>query len=172
MGRAGIGGAAEDDQLAGAQVLADLVDGGGDEGDVWVARLAQGRRHADVDHVHLGELIEVARRGESLRLDQLRDGRRIDVADVGAALGEGTDLRAVDVEARHAEARVRELHGEREPDVAEADDADARLARIDAATQFFELAHAFDPSCLRPAQGLASDDSAAFARPQPKWSAK
>ncbi len=42
------------------------------------------------------------------------DGGRFDVADVGAALGERADLGSVDVEARHPEARVRELHRERE----------------------------------------------------------
>ena len=48
-----------------------------------------------------------------------------DVADVGAPRVHARDPRRVDVEADHAEAGLRELDREREPDVAEADDADA-----------------------------------------------
>ncbi len=43
------------------------------------------------------------------------------------------DLLGVEVEAGHAEARLRELERERQPDVAEPDHADARLARVDRA---------------------------------------
>ena len=53
VGRAGIGRRLEADELPGVQVLGDRFDRRDDVGHVRVLRLAQRRRHADVDRVEL-----------------------------------------------------------------------------------------------------------------------
>ncbi|GMU26264.1 MAG: hypothetical protein AMXMBFR16_11690 [Candidatus Uhrbacteria bacterium] len=51
-----------------------------------------------------------------------------DVLDGGVAGGDGVDLALVDVDAGHADAGAGEGDGQRQPDGAETDDGDARLA--------------------------------------------
>ena len=55
----------------------------------------------------------------------------LDVEDVAAAGVDLRDLRCVDVEAGHVEPGLGELHGQRQADVAETDDADPRLPLLD-----------------------------------------
>ena len=64
VGRAGIGRRLEHDEHARVQVLRDRLDGRDDVGHVRVLRLAQRRRHADVDGVELLDDREVGRRVE------------------------------------------------------------------------------------------------------------
>ena len=61
--------------------------------------------------------------------DQSRDLRGRHVRDVGRALVDRVDLAPIEIDAGRDEARARELDRERQPDVAEADDADARRVR-------------------------------------------
>ena len=56
-------------------------------------------------------------------------GRR-DVADVALARIQHLDLGGIDIEARHPESLVRDGLGQRQADIAEADDADRRLAPV------------------------------------------
>ncbi len=112
-----------------------------DEGHVGVARLAQRRRNADVDHVHLGELREVRRRREAPRiaLDVERFGGH--VTDIGTTGVERLDLGQVDVEAGHPEARLSELDRQGQSDITQTDHTDMRIPCVDAAAQIFELTH-------------------------------
>ena len=90
--------------------------------------LAERGRHADDDGVALGEAGEVGRRLDPAVAERLRDPLLADVADVGLAPPQRLGLPRVDVEADDAEARLLEEEGERQADVAEADDADPRGA--------------------------------------------
>ena len=109
----------------------DRLDRVHDVGQVGILGLAQRRRHADVDRVHVAELAHVGRRAELAGLDARREIGFEHVRDVALAGVDLIDLRRVDVEAGDVEAGARELDDERQADVAEADDTDARLARAD-----------------------------------------
>ena len=103
-----------------------------DVGEIRVLGLAERRRDADVDDVHLPEPPHVGGRGQ---LPRLHDRGDLGVGDVGDVALPGVDLRRlrlVDVEAGDRKALARELDRQRQADVAEADDADARLPGGDA----------------------------------------
>src|SRR6185369_6617281 len=68
---------------------------------------------------------------EAPRLHLLRDLRVLRVDDVRLTRGYRVDLSLVEVDARHLEARARELERQRQADVTEADHAAARLALAD-----------------------------------------
>ena len=108
----------------------DRLHGLDDVGHVRVLGLAKRRRHADVDDVGVGEALRVGGRDELAVLDHFGQVLGRDVGDVAAAGHQLGDLALVDVEADHAEAGARELHRQRQADVAEADDAQLRLLRL------------------------------------------
>ena len=60
------------------------------------------------------------------------------VMDVGAALLEGLDLAGVDVDADHGETIVEQRLHQRQPDIAEPDDADGRAAVAEPRDQRFD----------------------------------
>ena len=99
-----------------------------------ILRLAQRRRHADVDRVELGDDVEVG--GRVQRAGRRRGARpprsgtsgMYDVPWLTAST-----LRCVEIDAGGVEAGAGELDRERQPDVAEADDADARGRLVDRA---------------------------------------
>ena len=116
--------------MPGCRCAAIAFDGRHDVRHVGVLRLAQRRRHADVDRVELGDDGEVGRRAQASGRDAAPRRRR------SARRGCTTcpaltavDLARVEVDAGGVEAGARELDGERQPDVAEADDADAGASR-------------------------------------------
>ena len=141
MGGARVGGAAKDHQLAAAQAPADVLHGAQDVGDVGVLGLGERRGDADVDDVGGRERREVAGGLEPAGPADLLELGGGHVLDVGAAFGEHADLLRVEIEAGDPEARLGELEGEGKPDVAEADDPDVRVARIDAIAKLVEAAH-------------------------------
>jgi hypothetical protein len=59
-------------------------------------------------------------------------------------------LLGAQVEAADAEALLREGDGQRQPDLAEADHADARLTRCDAGAQLLQAAYAGPPASESP----------------------
>ncbi len=131
-----IGRRLEDDQLALPQHRRRRLHGLDDVGHVRVLGLAQRRRHADVDDVGVGEALRVGRGDELAALDDLGEVLGRDVGDVAAAGHQLGDLALVDVVADHAEAGARELHRQRQADVAESDDAQLRLLAFDLLQQF------------------------------------
>ena len=117
------------------------------ERDVGVLGLGERRRHADVDHVAAAR----ARRNRWWRAacprrDCLRDLGGGHVLDVGAALARAArTFSASTSKPVTREARLRELDRERQPDVAESDHADARLAGVDARAQILEPSSSSSP---------------------------
>jgi len=113
--------------LPGEQTRRDVIDRRRHVRQVGVAGLAERRRDADDDGVDAGKTGEVRRRGERTGLHRRADllGRHVEDVRLGAP--EGVRPFPVDVEADGAEAGPRERDGQRQPHVAEADDADLRL---------------------------------------------
>ena len=92
---------------------------------------------ADDYGVHLG-YVGVVGGGAEAGFLGLLDGFRRDADDVGAAAVELCHFGGLDVEAGDAEAFVAEEEGERETDVAHADDADAGFAGFHFALEFID----------------------------------
>ena len=129
-GRARIGGALEHHELAGPQPRGDGLGRIDDVGEVRLARVGQRSRDADDDDVGLIQPLEVDRGLESV-LAHLADHRVGDVPDVAFAALEPGDLDRVDVEAQDRDPAVAERSGQREADVAQADDPDTHRRRFD-----------------------------------------
>ena len=125
VGRAGIRGRLEDDELAGPQALCDLAGRIVHVREVGFAVLAEWRRHADQYRVAVADAVEVGGGREAAACDRGGDARRADVLDIRLAAREGLDLLRVEIEADDREACLFEDQGQRQPDVALADDADA-----------------------------------------------
>src|SRR5207244_7226237 len=87
---------------------------------------------------------------ESPGLDRLRDLGVAYVDDVGTASADALDLARVDVDPGGVEAGARELERERQPHVAEADDAAAGLA---AANPVDQGLHGEPPECVADDRG-------------------
>ena len=126
---AGIGGALQDDELARPEPRGDGLGRVDDVAQVGLARLGQGRGDADDDGVGLVEAFEPV--GGLEAAGHLADDLGGDVADVALAAAEPFDLGGVDVEAEDGESAVDEGPGQRQPDVAEADDADRGRLVVD-----------------------------------------
>jgi hypothetical protein len=128
LGGPGIRRALEDHELPLAQVLGDRLRRVHDHGEVGVLRLAERSRHADDDRVRVGEPVEVDARGQALLGDEDLDLLRGHVPDVRLPAVDAVDLLPREVEAGHPETGARELHGERQADVAETDGRHVGLA--------------------------------------------
>ncbi len=115
-----------------SQTLLNLGGGGEDVRDVRLFGFAQGRRDADDDGVAVGQVVEVGGRAQAFGGDEFADDRRGHVADVGLARVDRRGLLLVHLEAGGEQTFARELGRQRQAHVAEADDADARLALLDA----------------------------------------
>ena len=120
LGGAGIGGALQHDQLAGADVRPDRA-----------------RRVLDVRHVRLARLAEVHRGREALVLARvlLLDPAAVDVADVALALPQRGDLALVDVEPDDRKALLSEGERERKPYVTQPANSHYRPTRLDLVEQ-------------------------------------
>src|SRR5262249_33542766 len=136
VGRAGIRGRFENDQLTGLQARTHGIHGQDDIGEIRVAGLAKRRRHADVDRVHVVQLRHVVGRGQLLGLDGRGKLGARDVADVALALVDGVDLVEVDVEPGNLEPGLREFNRQRQADVPKTNDADLRLLLLNLLFQF------------------------------------
>ncbi len=138
FGGAGVGGAFEDDELAGVEVGGDGGHGALDVAHVGgVAVVLEGCGDADEDGVELGDAGEVCGGREAVGVGGGDVGCG-DAEDVAFAAGESGDLVGVDVEAEDGEAGEGEFECEGEADVAEADDADAGAALVYAGDPVFE----------------------------------
>ena len=123
VGRAGIGGGFENNELAGAQVRSDGARGCFDVGHIRLALPGQRRRNADDNHVALSQAGHIGCGGEALFGDVSRKLLATHRADVGLPLQQELWFRRIDVKAGDGEARARDRHRQRQPDVTEADDA-------------------------------------------------
>ena len=112
----------QDDQLAGAEARGHLLGRRHDKRDVRVLRLPEWRRNADDDGIGVGEDGRIGRRGITALPEQLRKLRAVHVLDVGPTRVERTHAIQVRVDPGDAKAHPSELDGERQPDVALADD--------------------------------------------------
>src|SRR5581483_11723977 len=101
----------------------------GDVAQVGLMVLVERRGDADDDRIHLRDLRVVGGGAETTPAGGLHIGRR-DSENVGAAGAEGVDLLLVDVEAGDRELLLAEQERQRQADVAESDNADVRLARL------------------------------------------
>jgi hypothetical protein len=137
-----IGGTAEDDQMSAPEALPNLFHRFHDVGDIGILGLGEGSRHADVDHVGLGERSVVAGGLEPSRVPYLLHLLRGDIFDVGGALVDDPDLVLIQLESGDPEPRLCELQRQGQPHVAEANDTDPRMAGIDSFAQFLEPSHA------------------------------
>ena len=159
LGGAGIGGALEHHQLAGAHVGPDRARGVLDVRHVRLAVRVQRRGHAHDQRVGLGGLAEVQRRAQRLLLLPHGAGDALagDVLDVALAPADGLDLPLIDVEADHRKALLAEGQGQRQAHVTQAADADHRLAGGDLVEQsgLLDLKHSDLPHS-RPHQASSS----------------
>lgn len=119
-----VGGAFQADDLTGAEVGEDGVEGASDVGEVWLVMLGKGSGDADDDGVDLVDAGEVAGGLEESTVQLLADGAGIDVLDVGFAFAEGVDFGFIHIEAEGLEAFGSKAEDYGKTDVAEADDSD------------------------------------------------
>ena len=112
-------------------MLGDLLDGRDDVGEVGILCLPEWRRNADVDGIEAREDAEISRCRQTARGGNRGHVLSRDVSHVRFTVPDAVDLRRIDVEADRLEAGLGELDRKRETDVAEADDARARLAGAD-----------------------------------------
>ena len=117
------------------QVLRDLLDGGDDVGQIWILGLAQRRRDADIHRIERGKRIEVRRRAKPAGGQHLLEVAVGHIAHMRASVSDALDFRRVDVDAGRMEPAARELHEQREADIAEADDADAGFTALQLVNQ-------------------------------------
>ena len=89
---------------------------------------------ADDDRIHGGDLRIVGRGFKAVRLGG-RDLLGRDAENVGAPAVEGVDFSLIDIESGDGKFLLAVEEGERQSDIAEADDSDPSRARIDAAFQ-------------------------------------
>ncbi len=136
-----IGRAAENHQLSAPETLPDLLHRLHDVGDIGILGLGEGSRHADVDHIGLGQRSVVEGGLELARVQCRLHLLRGDVLEVGSALVDGPDLFLVQLEAGDPEPRLGKLERQGQPHVAETDDTDLRMAGIDPFAQLLEPSH-------------------------------
>ena len=148
--RPGIRGRLEDDQLPFPEHRRRRLDRLDHVGHVGVLGLAQRRRHADVDDVDVAKPLRVGGRHELAALDHFREVRRRHVRNVAAARHQFGDLLLIDVVADHRKAGAGEFDRERQADVAEADDAELGLLRLDLLQQFHGVIRGRNSEWRRP----------------------
>src|ERR1019366_3838014 len=129
-----VGRALEDDDLTGAQIGRYGVGGVGDVAEVGLVIFVERGGDADDDRIHGGDLRIVGRGFEAVGFGR-RDLRGRDADNVGAAVVEGIDFALIDIEPGDGKFLFAVEQGQGQSDVAEADDSNPRLARIDAAFQ-------------------------------------
>src|SRR5216683_1323243 len=92
------------------------------------------RWDADDNCIHVGDLRIISRSFEAVGLGRCNFLRR-NTENIGAAAGERVDLSLIDIETGDWKFLLAVEQGQRQPDVAKADDSDLSLARINAAFQ-------------------------------------
>ena len=114
----------QDDELTRAQRIADQRRGRQNGGQVGVLGNGDGGGHANDDHVHATEHRRIRARNREPGGHALRQPIVGDVVDGGVARVEFGDPRWVRIDARDFQSGFGESQGERQPHVAQSDDAD------------------------------------------------
>ncbi|MCY1428316.1 hypothetical protein D9M71_441960 [compost metagenome] len=125
LGGAGVNGGFVDDDIALLEHLADGLRGLHQRGEVGLLVLVDRGRHGDDERIAGGKVVEVRAIGQPAGVLQLF------VADLQGGIVTGPergDALLADVEARHR-AMLAEFNGERQADVAEADDGEFDVVR-------------------------------------------
>ena len=132
----GISGAFQHHELARPEPLGDGPGRIDDVAQVRIARVRERRRHADDDDIGLIQPLKVDR-GLEPPFSHLADHRVGDVPDVTFAALESVDLDRVDVKPQNGDPAVAERSGQRQADVAQADDPDTDGRRFDLGQERF-----------------------------------
>ncbi len=106
----------------------DRFGGRDDKAEIGLALSRQRRRDADEDRVGLAQPGEIVGGGEPPALPQRGDAFRADMGEIRPAGIEPLDLVTVDVEAERGKTVLGRGAQQRQPDIAEPDDADRRTA--------------------------------------------
>jgi hypothetical protein len=146
-----IGRRFEHHELARAQMPRDLLGGPGHEGQVRLALPGQRRRHGDEDGVGLRQAIEGVGRLERTGADVAAEAFRGDMPDEALAAIDLRDARLVYVEAEHREPALDGGEGQRNPDIAEPDNAKPCRAALKTLEQVRSVHRhrGHGPSCRR-----------------------
>jgi len=131
FGGAGVGGALQHDDHVAVHEGSQRLGGRVDEGHIRVFGLAQRRRHADQDGVHLAQGGVLSRGAQPAFPDERGQHPGGHVGDVALPCVELVDLLHLGVDAQHPVAGPPELDGQRQADVTHADHADPRRAIVD-----------------------------------------
>ena len=136
---AGIRCTLKNHQLAGLEMGREGVRRIGDEAEVGFVIFVERSGDADDDGVHGIQAGVVGGGGKALRLGGA-DFFFGDAVDVRLALGEDVDLTLIDVEAGDGKLLRAEQQGQRQSHIAQADDADLRLALLDLVLEWIRFA--------------------------------
>ena len=117
----------EDEQLAGAHVVAEESGGRQDRPEVRILRRGDGRRDADEDDIGIADRRLGLGRDSQTPVDRSAQSLVGDVVDRRATRPEDRHALLGDVDAIDVEAGLRERDGEREPDITETDDGHALI---------------------------------------------
>src|SRR5262249_25474605 len=131
---AGVGRALQHDQLSGAEPGRDGFGRVDNVRQVRIARLGEWSRNTNNDNVGLIEAVETRGRLETLPA-HARDHVRGDMADVAVALLKSLDLGGIDVEAKNGKLFAGKGSGQRETDIAQANDPYLRILAGDLGQQ-------------------------------------
>ena len=127
--RSRIGGRLEDEELALADVLAQVAGGRKHGAEVRVLRRVDRRRHADEDRIGLGDPCLALGRDAEAAAQRGAEPLVGDVVDRRPPGPDRPDARLRDVDPLDLEARLGERDGQGQPDVAEADDGHPTIGR-------------------------------------------
>ena len=113
--------------MALAEARRDLLGRRTDDREVGLALLRERRRQRDQDRVGLAQLVVVGRGAQAALVDELLQLRAGDVLDVALAAVQLRDALGADVDEQDGAPGVGEDLGERDADVAGADDCDVTV---------------------------------------------
>ncbi len=112
------------------EILRDFLAGGHDVAHVRIFGLAQRRGHADVDGVEIADGGKIGGGAKFAVRHERLDGRRRNVADIGIARVDSLGFAFAQIDARNVEAGLGVFDGQRQPDIAQSDDANTGGLRM------------------------------------------
>ena len=119
----------EDDELARTQPAAQVVRGAEDRAEVRILGRRDRGRDAHEHRVDRGDIGVLGRHDPEPALQATPESLVVDIVDRGPTGPELLDARGACIEPDDVEARFAEREGQRQPDIAEADDRDPRVGR-------------------------------------------
>src|SRR6267154_4246849 len=101
--------------------------------EVWLVEIIERRWNTDDHRIQITNLAVIGSSRETVLPSRLNLRRR-DADDVGTSLPQHRDLAVVDIKAGHSETLLGKQQGQRQTDVAKADDSDPGRAAINSCT--------------------------------------